>query len=569
MKRIILLALLGLSGLSTQAQDGRKLWLSAYSRAVVYSDNFETENQVDTATARRTQSGHALVDLGMHVEPVKDLEIHGMLRVRNDFGGFWGSGVTFDLRQLWVRGVIADVVKFQLGDLDYKMSPYTFRNEDEWILGGTSDVAQTSLDMLRYDIFQNNDETWRQQGLALDFGLQFKRGINEVDFSAFTTRVRASDQGFGPDRLFGGGMVDMRFLDDFNLRYHYANMFDIPGTTTDSVNINNPVQSWALKWGKAWENIELYAEGEAGISRMEWVGDGTAPVLEDGFADVSVGAYHPQSRLGIKVGWREVGANFRSPGAQTKRIQFNSAPQAYQRYTNDQVVRTLSSYDLLRDGTLYNTQLQSGLMAFDPKYGNALPYGLATPNRRGVNVGVEWSTPGDEVQIDANYNRMQDIVGQGTDDLRNFNVVTSHLTLNIHNLFDWERVVRISGFYSMEGTRRNSTPDYAAVDLQNQLMDVSFEWEFYRKLSILGEWRQLSAVGNELYAVRDEYTRVTDFTAVRYNAVETLFGGGLQYKFNDKIFAQVFYQAFDWQDTELNDLPYNWDNWQVNFVMTL
>ena len=141
------------------AQDGRNLWLSSYSRGLIYTDEMKTDGVPDTVTAARTQSGHALVDLGLHVQPNPNLEVMGMIRVRNDFGGFWGSGVTFDLRQLWVRGVIADIIRFQLGDIDYRMSPYTFRNEDEWILGGTSTVSQTSLDMLRYDIFQNDQET--------------------------------------------------------------------------------------------------------------------------------------------------------------------------------------------------------------------------------------------------------------------------------------------------------------------------------------------------------------------------------------------------------------------------
>ena len=178
----------------------------------------KTDGVPDTVSAARTQSGHALVDLGLHVQPNPNLEVMGMIRVRNDFGGFWGSGVTFDLRQLWVRGVIADIIRFQLGDIDYRMSPYTFRNEDEWILGGTSTVSQTSLDMLRYDIFQNDQETWRQQGLAMDFGFQFKKLLNEVNFSLFTTRTNSADFG-GSDRLYGGGMMDLQVAKEWHLLY--------------------------------------------------------------------------------------------------------------------------------------------------------------------------------------------------------------------------------------------------------------------------------------------------------------------------------------------------------------
>ena len=568
MKTRLLLLMLAI-GPVLLAQEGRKLWLSSYARGLIYTDGFETGGtEEDTVTARGTQSGHALVDLGLHVQPVENIEVHGMIRVRNDFGGFWGSGVTFDLRQMWIRGVIADRIRFQLGDIDYRMTPYTFRNEDEWILNGTSTMSRTPLDMVRYDIFQNGDETWRQQGAAADFGFQFKRYVDAINFSGFATRVAASDFGAPFDRIFGGGMADLQLMNDWHIRYHYANLFDLSQTSNATVSLTNPVQSVGVKWGHQYKKWRVHGELEAGQSKLQWEGDPDAPVLEDGFADVGAGVEHLASRLKFKVNWREVGANFRSPGAQTKRIRFGSAPIAYQRYGNNQTLRTLSSYDLLRDASLYNTQLREGLMNFDPRYGNALPYGTATPNRRGISTQLGWTSEDQVIATQIGWSMLNDIAGQGTDELRGFQLMHAKVDLNLHTNFGWKRKLVVSALYNSESTQRAGRA-FESSDLQNQMMDVAVEWEFWDGLSLLGEWRNYTSVGHDQMAIRDDYSQVIDFLEVNFDGKETLLGGGLQYAVNDKIFTQLFYQQFNWEDQVTGQLPYNWSNWQFNFIMTL
>jgi hypothetical protein len=569
MRISILLLFLGLSAQALRAQEGRKLWLSSYARGLISTDQFETQGQDDTTTARSTQNGQALVDLGLHVQPTKDLEIHAMVRIRNDYGGFWGSGVTLDLRQLWIRGVIADKIRFQLGDLDYKMSPYTFRNEDEWMLGGTATMSATPLDMVRYDLFQNSDETWRQQGVSAETGFQVKRWIDAINLSGFATRVAASDFGAPFDRIYGGGMVELTAAKQWHLRYHYANLFDLSKTSSAPVSVSNPVQSALLRHDRELPNWKAWAQAELGQSRIRWEGDPEAPELEDGFADVRLGMTHKRSLVSLELGWRQVGANFRSPGAQTKRIRYGSAPQAYQRYGNEQVLRALSSYDLLRDASVYNTQLQTGLMVFDPRYGNALPYGTATPNRQGVDVLVGWTDKGGVVELELGGAMLSDRSGQGTDLKRRFGLLESKASLHVDRIFDWERKLELGASWNRESTKRDGDPVYESIDLDNQLLDFNAEWGFWKQLSLLAEWRSYRSNGREQLAIRNDYSQVIDFVEIQTQGTETLLGGGLQYAFNTKIFAQLFYQQFSWEDPLSGNPAYDWGNWQFNFVMQL
>ena len=92
------------------------------------------------------------------------------------------------------------------------------------------------------------------------------------------------------------------------------------------------------------------------------------------------------STLSLTVGYRYVDPNFRSAGAQTRRLDYASdnSNTIYPIYTNMSLRRPTSIFDLLSDDGLYNQDLSNNLMAFNPIYSNVLPYGDATPNRAGV-----------------------------------------------------------------------------------------------------------------------------------------------------------------------------------------
>ena len=80
-----------------------KFTVNGAARSIYFADVLEQElAEPDTVTPPRQNSGHALADIGVNIRPSEDLEIQGMVRIRNDFGGFWGAGVTFDIRQLYL-----------------------------------------------------------------------------------------------------------------------------------------------------------------------------------------------------------------------------------------------------------------------------------------------------------------------------------------------------------------------------------------------------------------------------------------------------------------------------------
>ena len=62
-------------------------------------------------------------------------------------------------------------------------------------------------DVVNYESFYNNNNTWRQQGAAINFSLIFPKIIDEMDFNGFITRLNPSNFNNIMDRLYGGGNV--------------------------------------------------------------------------------------------------------------------------------------------------------------------------------------------------------------------------------------------------------------------------------------------------------------------------------------------------------------------------
>ena len=75
-------------------------------------------------------------------------------------------------------------------------------------------------------------------------------------------------------------------------------------------------------------------------------------------------------------------------------------PSTFATYTNDQLARRLSVFDLLVDPLLYNQALAPQLMQFNPFLSNVSPYGDATPNRMGVFGSLEWGMKKDQCGLE-------------------------------------------------------------------------------------------------------------------------------------------------------------------------
>ncbi|MEN9948509.1 MAG: hypothetical protein RL106_1332, partial [Bacteroidota bacterium] len=73
-----------------QADMEKKISVIGQTRGQFYGDHL-INPEPDSVTAIKSNSGNVLADLGLKIQVNKTMEVLGMVRIRNDYGGFWGS----------------------------------------------------------------------------------------------------------------------------------------------------------------------------------------------------------------------------------------------------------------------------------------------------------------------------------------------------------------------------------------------------------------------------------------------------------------------------------------------
>ncbi len=534
-----------------QAQTAKKVQFIGSARSVMNNNEINVkDSSPDTVTAKKNTGGYALIDLGVNIMPNKNTEILGMIRIRNAFGGFYGGGVTFDVRQLYVKGIIADVVRYQIGDVNYKLTPYTFYNHDEETFIPEPVVFKMQKEIVNYETFYQKN-TWRQQGAALDFGLEFAKYIKEIKFNSFITRINATDFASAPERFFGGGNIGIQQSEKLYVGVNYVNLFDLVGTVPDSNAYRNQVISFNGEY--KWENEKFDARifGETGMSKAFFTLDTVAPKLDDSFLDVGISFKYKPINTRIKIGYMDIGPDFRSAGAQSKRINYNGTNSIYSRYTNQQILRPSGMlFDLIHDESYYNKSI-NGTGRVSPFWipnNNVLPYGVATFNRKGIYIKADFADKKEIVNITADAYLLNEIRGQGTKELRSFTLYKSNIEFNLNKLIGVKKTIKLTAGTAMQSTLRGGEKIYEQIDLKSNLFNAGAEIEVFKNIDLMAGIMTFSSEGNELSPTLNLYSEIIDFNEFEIDLKEKWIGGGLRYRFSEKTYLSLLYQSYTFKD---------------------
>jgi len=444
MKRNILILIIFLSAMSIHAQLNENIWFDGLSRSYFARDAID-KSMSDTLSAKNSSNGYNLLDLNAHVNPIKDIEIFAQLRIRNSFGGFFGSGTQISVRQLKAKGIINNKIRFSVGDLFLKQSKFTLYNYDEELSFFGSQILKPYRDIIHYENFYI-DNRWRLQGIQTDFSFKFDRYIRNLDFDFFISRPIGSSQinetTYTSDRLLSGGSVFSKINKKLFLSLNHINLFEVSSSGTKNISVRNPVYDLSLLYSIDNTNYSLKQKVQTGFSRRYWLYSELENEIEDTTSNETKGMYleidnryiKKDSTLLIKLGYRYVDPDFRSAGAQTRRIDYidGNNNTIYPFYTNMSVPRQPSLFDLVSDEQLYNQDISSLLMAFNPIYSNILPYGDATPNRSGVYFNAKINNSNKLFLFKIKTGFYKEVIGQGALEKRSFSLVKGALKINLH-----------------------------------------------------------------------------------------------------------------------------------------
>lgn len=543
-------------------QTGKKVQFVGGARSVLASSSFESDPS-DSVTIAKSAGGYALVDLGIKINPNKNTEILGMFRIRNDFGGFWGSGVTFDVRQLYVRGVAGNVLRYQIGNIDYKMSPYTFYNHNTDILTASSGTMGIKQDIFNYESFFK-DNTWRQQGASINFALQFPKVVKELEFNGFISRLNPTDFTNVMERLYGGGNMVITQSKNVMIGLNHVSIFDIDGTAIDSNVYTNNVSTLTYDITFENNNFSYGIDGESGISSSELRLE-PDDKLTDYFIHTRGYFNLKKTNLGFDLGYMNNGADFRSFGAQSKRIDYNQQNTFFNRYTNDQILRPISVYDLYNDPSLYSVGITDRIMQYNPAINNVLPYGIATFNRKGIYLGVSYADSAKIIEASAKFYQLGEVRGQGTTALKSFSYLKSDIKLSISNWMKWKKNLSVHTSFAFQSTTREGDFTFEVVDLTSATLNVGVEYEVIEKLSILGNFFLLQSSGIDQLPVRNTNGQIVNYEEFKVDGMESNIAGGLKFAFSENVYLAAFYEMNS--NNFVTDNPYKYNQMSIYYVM--
>lgn len=548
----------------------KKFQINGAARGYFLSNNLNLDESLDSVTTRKANYGHTLLDLGFSLTPNKNTEILGMFRIRNELGGFWGGGVSFDVRQLSLKGVAGNVVKYEIGDIDLKMTPYTLFNTLEEGVINEGDVFDLRRDIVHYDMFYNDDNTWRMQGAKMNFGIEFGNYINLIDVKGFITRQRPTDGIIEPERLYGGGKVKIKQSDNLTIGLNSVNVFDLTETIQDSIQFKNNVHTFDLLYSKNInKTTNIGMKSEAGISGTSYsnYNDTRAPEsLRDWFYDIALVSHLKNKNLKIQLGYKDVGADFLSTGAQTKRIDYSRFPGLYQQITNNALGRPISYTDVISGNTANSFKINEQLLPYFAGYNNISPYGIATPNRKGVYVNFVKSDSIKFKNTFINASFMTQSRGTGTTVKKQFILLKAGTDVHLNDFFGWKKQLKIDLGMRYENTSRNGE-SYEKGNLNSTFIDAGISWEFAKKLDLLVGAKLWRVNGIAYVNERNQFNTIINFDVVNYDFTENTYAAGIRYRFSDKNTLSAQYQLFDVNHKTTNSINYGIS--QFSFLYSL
>ena len=453
----------------------------------------------------------------------------------------WGNRNTVELRKLSAYAIINDRVRFSVGDLFLKQSNFTLFNYDQEFSEFEPSVFNFYREYINYENHYYKN-FWRLQGAQTNFSYNMFNLLERIDLDAFIARVRGSQWLGDPELLMSAGTILIKFNNKFRFRSNYINTFEIISSSNGEVAYFNPVFTSKFNYFDNINNIPLNISLETGFSKRGWRGDDIAPEINGTFISALVKS--KINEIDLSFSFRYVDTDFRSLGAQSRRVDYTQIPTSYPYYNNDYVKRKISILDIISDPFIYSQKLSTSLVQFNPMYSNISPYGDATPNRLGGIFKLSDFTLFNFLEFSFSSMYFNEITGQGTTEKRNFYAGNLYSTMNIHKALNLSRTIKIETSLNSEVVSRGGE-SFEKINLTTNLLSGGLTIGLLDNLNIISGAKVFYANGNEVIAERNRYDEVIDYSVQKFNNKETILISGLQYFFNRDMYLTMQYNYFN------------------------
>jgi hypothetical protein len=513
------------------------------------------EDDKDTLNPTKANYGHSLIDLGVLIRPSSKTEIITELRMRNEFGGFYGGAVTFGIRRLTLKGVVNNAIRYKVGDIDLKLTPYTLFNNGYQDVVNEATVFDAAREVVDYEHFFG-DNQWRRQGLQTEFGFIIDQSIfKDLNFNLFMTRNNAANPGTNtPEQLLSGSSIGLT-TDYGHLNFNTSYLHDLKNTVTDLELFYNLVNTVSAEINlPQYPNMSIVAETGMSSEAYEDVLNETTDEKVDVFYNAGLKFNHSK-KYTAQLNSMYTGPVFRSVSAQNIRLNNSSSSQIFPVVNNNQL-RQMGLMDYLYNDVQYNKTLDNSLDIYNPVFSNVLPYGLATPNRTGFSAHVSNYQISDKIDLDAKAYMLSEVVGSGTTELKSFLSAEASINLN-YQLF------QVNAGVKMEKTSRDGA-DYETIDLQSILIDFGFDFNLTDNITLLYGSKIHYADGNELMPSFDNTNYFRLFEPINFDEeFQTLNALGVKVGFSEKSTLTISASSF----VQYKDINYQLNQFNVLYKL--
>ena len=540
MKNLIIKTLffLGLVPVLSSGQTSQKVWYDGNSRAMFYRDALSGNlKNIDTTSTRSEGEGYTAIDLGMHFTPNDEIEIFSEIRIKNDFGYMWGAGAYVDLRRLSVKGVLNDRISFSLGDMYLKQTAFTLNNFGQELSKYEPSVFQAYRDLIEYENFYL-DNYWRMQGLQSNFSYTFYNTIKSVEADFFASRVRGVEWLGEPELLMLGGTSLIKLENSLSLAINHVNSFEVQSSSLDTATYYNPVTNVQLKYAKKINSLSYRLSLDVGGSVRGWEKSSGTTIIETSGNFVKVKINAVGKNLKSSLSFSYVDPDFRSAGAQSRRVDYISAPSSYAYYTNNTILRPVSLMDITTDPNIYNHRLSTSLMQYNTLYSAVSPYGEATPNRVGTSALFDYKNNDESILASADLAFFQEIIGQGTEEKRSLLSSGLSIAAHIDKMTPLKNKTVFEASIGSEGVSRGGS-ELESISFNSLLFSAGLSYELFKNLKLIGGTKSFSGKGNEVGAQRDGYDEVVGYELLNFDSKEDILLLGIQYNFTNDIYFSL------------------------------
>ena len=524
--RLIAICFFVFTTITTVAQERvKKVEFYGVSKTNILHQGYEVDG--DTMNISKANYGHSLIDLGILLRPSASTEIATELRLRNELGGFWGGAVSYGIRKLTLKGVVNDAIRYKVGDLDLEMTPYTLYNNDYQDVVNEATVYQMAREVIDYEHYYNGN-AWRQQGVQSNFGFNLNSAtFKSLDVALFSTRNKVADAASAsPERLLSGGQMGLNTSYGL-LMFHSVNLHDLKNTVNDLNLYYNSVNTVSATVNlPELPKFSLHYEGGTSKANYEDLTEDETLTIQDYFWNLGL-SFAPSESIKLSVNGINTGPQFRSPSAQNVRLGYSSSSNVFPTLGNNLAVRNMGLLDYLYNDVLYYNTFDNQLDAYNPAFSNVMPYGLATPNRKGFSVSLDEFTIKEQLNLSSDLYIMSEIIGSGTSALKSFMKFVAKAD------YDYKKWSVNAGL-SYESTSRDGQA-YEAIELTSMLFDFGLDFDLSENISLLWGTKYHTADGNELLAVYDSYNDPLYFEPTSYSDNHQMLNSiGLMVNFNER-----------------------------------